>query len=132
MFLFCVVLILAVAIPALAQETDELTELIKDFFGLQVAVIATIQTALGGAVMAVTNFLKTLLKVSNWSDGNKRLFGYGVTLLGSAGATFFVLRATGDLIIMSFIGYTIYTWFVSNQFYKTLKNLIKKHANKTT
>jgi len=122
------VLFVALAIPALAQETDELAELIKDFFGLQVAIIATIQTAMAGAIMAITNFLKTLFNVKIWSDNNKRLFGYGVTLLGSTGATFFVLRATGNLNLTMFIGYILFTWFVSNQFYKTLKNLIKKHS----
>lgn len=126
--LLFVVIFIVMAIPAIAQETDELAELIKDFFGLQVVVIATIQTAMGGAVMAITNFLKTLLNVKIWSDGKKRLFGYGVTLLGSIGATFFVLRATGNLSLIIFIGYVLYTWFVANQFYKTLKNLIKKHS----
>ena len=55
------------AIPALAQEVDPLAELIKDFFGLQGAVIATIQTAMAGAIIAVTNFLKTLFNVNNWT-----------------------------------------------------------------
>ena len=128
MFLFFVILFVAMAGVAMAQETDELAELIKDLFGLQVAVIATIQTAMAGAIMAVTNFLKTLLHVKIWTTGKKRFFGYGVTFLGSVGATYFVLRATGTLTLAPFIGYVIYTWGVSNQIYKMLKNLIKQHT----
>lgn len=128
MFLFFVILFVVMAGVAMAQEADPLADLIKDFFGLQVAIIAAIQTALGGAVMAITNFLKTLLNVKNWTPGKKRLFGYGVTFLGSVGATYFVLRATGTLTLAPFIGYTIYTWFCSNQIYKMLKSLIKKHS----
>ncbi len=122
------VLLLLAATPALAMAQD------VDFpFELNEAIVTGILTIFGVGLMAIVQLVKQGIQklipsYETWTATQRHALMYVVTLIIALAATAFTLwqmqlMTTGRMLL-----YTIYTWGYINQFWKALKDLVKKHA----
>jgi len=123
-----IILLLLAATPALAMAQD------ADFpFELNEAIVTGIMTIFGVGLMAIVQLVKQGIKklipsYENWTPVERHALMYAVTYVIALAATAFTLwqmqlMTTGRMLL-----YTIYTWGYINQFWKALKDLVKKHA----
>ena len=117
---------LLLATPLLAQDEAFPYELNE-------AIVTGILTIFGIGLMAIVQFVKNILAKlisnwENWTSAQRRAVLYPVTLLVSAGATAFTLFQMQLWSLGRFILYTLYTWGYINQFWKGMKEIVKRHS----
>ena len=114
-----VALVLLLPVALLAQTTAD--EELAKFLGLDEVLVLGIMTIFGIGIMAITQLLKNLFKVSTWTDLARKYAGYGFSLVVSLGAAAFILAKAGTFTWTLFAVYGIYCWGVANGFWKSLK-----------
>lgn len=119
------------AAPLLLAQEPPATD--PDFpFELNDSIVIAIQTIFGLGLMGLTQLAKAALKkvLKNWDTYRPELrhgIMYGVTAVIAAGATYFTLNQMQLMTTPRMILYSIYTWGYMNQFWKILKENVKKH-----
>jgi len=92
------------------------------------ATVVAILAAFGIGVLGITEVLKSILKVSTWSDFARAAAGYVISLVVSAACTAYVLLTSSKWALGSFILYTIVVWAEANGIFKAVSGIVKKHA----
>lgn len=122
---FVLAFLLVLPVIALAQDADFP-------FELNEGLVAAIQTVFGIGLLGIVQLIKAGIKkvfpkYDQWSAIARHALMYGVTLIVSAGVTYFVLTQAGVMATGRFILYTVYAWGLSNQWWKALKELVGKN-----
>jgi hypothetical protein len=102
-------------------------------FELNDSIVVAIQTIFGLGLMAITQLAKAALKKifkdwDSWRPMARHGIMYFVTAIIAAGATYFTLTKMGIMDSGRMVLYSVYTWGYMNQFWKALKDVVKKHS----
>lgn len=116
------VFMLAIASPLLLLAQDEVP------VDVNPDILAKILYAFGG-IVAITQIIKQVLKVAEWDEIWRKIAGYGISLVVSAGLTVYILITNSMFSVGSLILYTIVAWATANGFWKALREIIKKYAH---
>lgn len=101
-------------------------------FELNDSIVVAIQTIFGIGLMGLTQLAKAGLKkvLKNWDNYRPELrhgIMYAVTAVIATGATYFTLNQMQLMTGARLALYSIYTWGHMNQFWKILKEQVKKN-----
>lgn len=130
-FLLVFVFLLAAPLLAIQDSLTPADEELLEFLGLKKeAVAAILNTVFGLGLFGLIQFVKGLLSkvTKNWSGLVKDIYGWGVTILCSAGATYFTLSQLGMWSLKNFLMYGIYAVGVATGAWKGIKQLARPPA----